>query len=82
MKEWKEHFDELLNRENQYEEYMPMMECPIKGVTIEEINEVMSKMKKGKVPGPSGLIIDLLKGTKEDGIQALYKIIQDIESEE
>ena len=83
MEKWKGHFNELLNKENRYEtEDVSMVEGPIKGVEIVEIQEAMSKMKKGKAPGPSGLTIELLKSTEEVGIQELYKIMQEMEREE
>ncbi len=69
MERWKRYFCELLNEENQYElEDHLKFEGPKMGVTVEEVEEALRKMKRGKAPGPSGVTTDLLRYVGETGV--------------
>ncbi len=73
----------LLNEENQYEVNDHIkVEGPILGVTEEEVEEALQKMKREKAPGPSGMTTDLLKYAEETGVQELKKVFELIETEE
>ncbi len=60
MQRWKRYFNELLNEENQYklEDHLKV-EGPILGVTVEEVEEALQKMKREKTLGPSRMTTDL-----------------------
>ncbi len=75
MQRWKRYFSELLNVENQYEiEDHLKVEGPIMGVTEKEVEEALKRMKRGKAPGPSGVMTDLLRYGEETGVQELKKV--------
>ncbi len=82
MQRWKRYFSEILNEENQYElaDHLKV-EGPILGVTEEEVEEALRKMKRGKAPGPSGVTTDLLRYVGETGVREL-KRSESIEPEE
>ncbi len=54
MQRWKRYIREQLNEENQYklEDHLKI-EGPILGVAVEEVEEALQNMKRGKAPGPS-----------------------------
>ncbi len=68
MQRWKRYFSEPLNEEDLYElEDHLKVEGPILGMTEREVQEALQKMKRGKAPGPSGVITNL------KGIQRKYR---------
>ncbi len=69
MQPWKRYFSELLNEENLYEQVdHSKVEGPILGVTGEEVEKALQKMKRGKAPGPLGVTMDLLRYAEETGV--------------
>ncbi len=71
MQRWKRYFSELLNEENQYElQDHVKVEGPILGVTVEEVEEALQKMKIGKALGPLGVTMGLLRHVWETGVRA------------
>ncbi len=83
MQRWKRYYSELLNEENQYElEDHLKTESPILGVSVEEVEEALQRMKRGKAPGPSGVTADLLRYAGETGVRELKKVFELIETGE
>ncbi len=69
MQRWKRYFSELSLEENQYElEQHLKVEDPILGVTENEVEEALQKMKGEKAPGSSGVTMDLLRYAGETGV--------------
>ena len=78
---WKNYFEDLLNEENEHNlEKINMMERPIEEVSKEEVKRALKEMKSGKVPGPTGLANDLMKG--ESITRELTKVFSEIVNEE
>ena len=53
-------------------------EGPLEEVTKAEIRHAIASMKNGKAPGPSGLVVELIKGAGETAVQVLRGIFQSI----
>jgi hypothetical protein len=73
----------LLNEKNQHDlGDQNVVEGPIKGVSLEKVEDALRKMKNGKAPGPSGLSSDLIKYAGRTGVNSLLEIFRDIERSE
>ncbi len=60
----------VLNEENRYDlEDHLKVEGPILGVTVNEVEEALRKIKRGKAPGPSGVTTYLLRYEGETGLR-------------
>ena len=53
-------------------------ECPVKGVTREEVNMALSKTSNGKACRPSEVSAVLLKAVGEYGIYWIHVIMKDV----
>ncbi len=51
-------------------------------MTVEEVEEALQKMKRGKALGPSGVTTNLLRYAGETGVRELKKAFELIEPEE
>ena len=80
---WRRYFDGLLNNENpsSFEDIAPV-EGPIMEVSQVEVAAALSKMKKEKAPGPSGVTSDLLKYAGAIGLESLTSALQRVQKEE
>jgi len=77
---WRNYFEELLNEENPYEvDEEAKVEEPLDDVSEAEIKRGLKKMKKGKAPGPSGMMSDILKEGGEKGIEELANVFRNIQ---
>ena len=61
-KRWREYFEELLNTENEKEDLGEgqKVEGPVMEIQDAETKQALSKMKKGKAPGPSDFQIEMI----------------------
>ena len=76
---WKCHYEKLLNVEfrrdsNALSEEQPLQRPPIR-ITNEMVSEALSKMKKGKATGPSGLNVEIILAGGDDIILAITHLI-------
>ena len=76
---WKCHYEKLLNVEfpcdsNTLSEEQPLQGPPIK-ITNQMVSEALSKMKKGKATGPSGLNVEMILAGGDDIILAITHLI-------
>ena len=62
---WLEHYQRLLNIEldwdPDYLSYQPPVEGPPIPVTIDMVKKAISQMKAGKAPGPSGIVVEMIR---------------------
>jgi len=69
-----------LNEKNPYEvDEEAKVEEPLDNVSEAEIKRGLKKMKKGKAPGPSGMMSDILKDGGEKGIEELANVFRNIQ---
>ena len=76
---WKCHYQKLLNAEfpwdsNTLSEEQPLQGPPIR-ITNEMVSEALSKMKKGKATGPSGLNVEMILAGGDDIILSITHLI-------
>ena len=80
LKRWKEYFEKLLNEENPRS--LRGEGVPNNGeeteITRREVELAMGKMKMGKATGPDDLPIEAWKALGEDGIDILWKLMNEI----
>ena len=61
---WKEHYERLLNEEFPWDKENLLLEDPVFGtqpqIDRESVKSALAKMKKGKVPGTSGVVTEML----------------------
>ena len=62
QKAWVEHYQRLLNVEFDWDpdhlSYQPPVEGP---PTIDMVKKAISQMKAGKAPGPSGIVVEMIR---------------------
>ena len=81
---WREYFSNLLNVENAREQFgeVPAVEGPVHEISREEVKNAIERMKKGKAPECSGLLIDLIKHLGESGVDMMHEILKRVWEEE
>ena len=71
QKAWLEHYQRLLNVEfdgdPDHLSYQPPMEGPPIPITIDMIKKAISQMKAGKAPGPSGIVVEMIRTAGDMG---------------
>ena len=82
LKAWQSHYDKLLNEEFQWDPDSLSVEPPVEGpaieITVDMVSSAISKMKNGKSPGPSGLIIEMIKAGGDSFLDELTVLINRI----
>ena len=67
---WKSHYEKLLKVEFPWDSHTLSEEQPFQGppirITNEMVSEALSKMKKGKATGPSGLNVEMIPAGGSD----------------
>ena len=62
QKAWLEHYQRFLNVEFDWDQdhlsYQPPVEGPPITITIDMVKKAIARMKAGKAPGPSGIVVD------------------------
>ena len=65
QKAWLEHYQRLLNIEFDWDpdrlSYQPPVEGPPIPITIDKVKKTISQMKAGKAPGPSGIVVEMIR---------------------
>ena len=68
QKAWLEHYQRLLNVEFDWDpdhlSYQPPVEGPI---TADMVKKAISQMKAGKAPGPSGIVVEMIRAAGDMG---------------
>ena len=71
QKAWIEHYQRLLNVEFDWDpdhlSYQPPVEGPPIPITIDMVKKVISQMKAGKAPGPSGIVVEMILSVGDIG---------------
>ena len=77
LKRWKEHFEKLINEENNRDprtEKTEVVNEEVNCVSREEVKNALRRMKKGKAVGPDELPIEVWKWMGEMGIKFLTRL--------
>ena len=65
QKAWLEHYQRLLNAEFDWDPNHLSDESPVEGppipITIDMVKKAISQMKAGKAPGPSGIVVEMIR---------------------
>ena len=65
QKAWLEHYQRLLNVEFDWDpdhlSYQPPVEGPSISITIDMVKKCISQVKAGKPPGPSGIVMEMIR---------------------
>ena len=85
QKAWLEHYQRLLNVEfdwdPDYLSYLPPVEGPPIPITTDMVKKVISQMKAGKAPGPSGIVMEMIRAPGDMGASMIrdlaFAIIHD-----
>ena len=71
QKAWLEHYQRLLNAEFDWDLNHLSDESPVEGppipVTIDMVKKAISQMKVGKAPGPSGIVVEMIRAAGDMG---------------
>jgi hypothetical protein len=82
---WKEYFEKLLNEEfnwNKEElEQGNQISGPSERTTVEEMEVAIKTAKDGKAPGPTGVMVEMLKVANAESIQWMTDLCSAVVSE-
>ena len=71
QKAWLEHYQRLLNAEFDWDPNHLSDESPVEGppipITIDMVKKAISQMKAGKAPGPSGIVVEVIRAAGDMG---------------
>ena len=71
QKAWLEHYQRLLNVEFDWDpdhlSYQPPVEGPPIPINIDMVKKAISQMKAGKAPGPSGIVVEMIRAASDMG---------------
>ena len=71
QKAWLEHYQRLLNAEFDWDPNHLSDESPVEGppipITIDMVKKAVSQMKAGKAPGPSGIVVEMIRAAGDMG---------------
>ena len=80
QKAWLEHYQRLLNVEFEFDwdpdhlSYQPPVEGPPIPVTIAMAKKAISQMKAGKAPGPSGIVVEIIRAAGDMGASMIHDL--------
>ena len=71
QKAWLEHYQRLLNVEFDWDPDHLSYQPPVEGlpipITIDMVKKAISQMKAGKAPGPSGVVVEMIRAADDMG---------------
>ena len=77
-KAWLEHYKRLLNIEFDWDPDHLSDEPPVEGppipITIDMVKKALSKMKVGKVAGPSGIVVEMIRAAGDKGASMIHDL--------
>ena len=86
LKAWKEHCEKLLNEEFPWDSNLLQMENPKKGpapwLEKDAIYTALNKMEDGKAAGVPGIVAEMLKASREAGLELFIELFNNIFKEE
>ena len=86
LKAWKEHYEKLLNGEFPWDSNLLQMENPKEGpapwLEKDAIYTALNKMKDGKAAGVSGIVAEILKVSREVGLELFIELFNNIVKDE
>ena len=75
QKAWLEHYQRLLNAEFDWDPNHLSDESPVEGppipITIDMVKKAISQMKVGKAPGPSGIVVEMIRAAGDTGASVI-----------
>ena len=78
QKAWLEHYQWLLNAEFDWDPNHLSDESPVEGppipITIDMVKKAISQMKAGKAPGPSGIVVEMIRVTGDMGASMIHDL--------
>ena len=81
QKAWLEHYQRLLNVEFDWDPDHLSYQSPVEGppipITIDMVKKAISQMKAGKAPGPSGIVVEMIRAAGDMGRDLAVAIIRD-----
>ena len=70
-KAWLEHYQRLLNAEFDLDPICLSDGSPVEGplisITVDKVKKAISQTKAGKAPGPSGIVVEMIKAAGDNG---------------
>ena len=81
---WKDHFEKLLNEENERfirDDGEPNDQL-VREVTRQEVEMALKKMKDGKAIGPDGIPVEVWKALGREGVEMLHQLTREIMEKE
>ena len=78
QKAWLEHYQRFLNVEFDLDpdhlSYQPPLEGPPIPITIDTVEKAISQMKAGKAPGPSGIVVEMIRAAGDIGASMIHDL--------
>ena len=78
QKAWLEHYQRLLNVEFDWDpdhlSYQPPVEGQPIRITIDMVKKAISQMKAGKAPGPSGIVVEMIRAAGDMGASMIHDL--------
>ena len=78
QKAWLEHYKRLLNAEFDWDPNHLSDESPVEGppipITIDMVKKAISQMKAGKAPGPSGIVVEMIRAAGGMGASMIHDL--------
>ena len=76
QKAWLEHYQRLLNFDwdPDHLSYQPPVEGLPNPITIDMVKKVISQMKAGKAPGPSGIVVEMIRAAGDMGASMIHDL--------
>ena len=78
QKAWLEHYQRLLNVEFDWDPDHPSYQSPVEGppipITTDMVKKAISQMKAGKAPGPSGIVVEMIRTAGDMGASMIHDL--------
>ena len=75
---WLEHYQRLLNVEYDWDpdhlSYQSLVEGPPIPITIDMVKKAISQMKAGKAPGPTGIVVEMIRAAGDMGTSMIHDL--------
>ena len=79
QKAWLEHYQRLLNVEFDWDPNHLSYQLPVEGppipITIDMVKKAISQMKAGKAPGPSGIVVEMIRAAGDMGVSMIRDLV-------
>src|SRR5271163_4831826 len=79
---WKDYYDKLLNEEFHWDRdsltEQPMVSGPAEFFSEEEVRRAIMKSGNGKASGPSGVVAEMMKGSRKPGVKRMTDICNQV----